>query len=58
MLVDPVCCQQVTPSKTPFVITYKERTFYFCSAVCMRKFEFEPDRYASDESRTKVFQVA
>lgn len=45
MTYDPVCWNQVDPAKAIFHSDYNGKTFYFCSQLCLRKFEFEPGRY-------------
>ncbi len=45
MTYDPVCWNQVDPAKAIFYSEYNGKTFYFCSQMCQRKFEFEPGRY-------------
>lgn len=42
--VDPVCGMEVDPAKSPSV-TYKGKTYYFCSDGDKAKFEKSPDEY-------------
>ena len=37
--VDPVCWMKVVPSGGTETVTYKMRTYYFCTAACRRAFE-------------------
>lgn len=42
---DPVCGMRVDPSDAVGVRTAAGRTFYFCSADCLAKFDHDPGRY-------------
>ena len=39
MAKDPVCGMMVDESKTNLSTTYKNKTYYFCSQECKRKFD-------------------
>ena len=41
---DPVCGMKVGED-TPFKSRYGERTIYFCSDSCKRKFDTNPEQY-------------
>ncbi|HXE79655.1 MAG TPA: YHS domain-containing protein [Vicinamibacterales bacterium] len=42
---DPVCGMQVDPAKAAGSSTHNGRTYYFCSPVCKRKFDENPQQY-------------
>lgn len=46
MVKDPVCGMDVDASKASYSIEYIGKTYYFCSELCMKRFEREPNRYA------------
>ncbi len=46
--VDPVCGMKVNPLNPPFKVTYQDQTYYFCSELCKRLFEREPQKYAAE----------
>ncbi|BFI75041.1 YHS domain-containing protein [Sulfurisphaera ohwakuensis] len=41
---DPVCGMDVEDS-TPYKFTYKGKTYYFCSPMCMAEFKKRPEKY-------------
>lgn len=43
--VDPVCGMKVDPEKTLYRTVYKGRIYYFCSPMCKKEFEKNPDYY-------------
>ncbi|MGI8958315.1 MAG: YHS domain-containing protein [Bryobacteraceae bacterium] len=43
---DPVCGMQVDPKKAAGQSEFHGQTYYFCSAVCERKFDADPAGYA------------
>jgi YHS domain-containing protein len=45
MAVDPVCKMHVDESKAAATSEYNGKTFYFCAAVCKRKFDANPQQY-------------
>jgi xanthine dehydrogenase accessory factor len=45
--VDPVCSMVVSVSTARYRSVHDGRTYYFCSAGCLAKFEAEPSAYAS-----------
>jgi xanthine dehydrogenase accessory factor len=45
--VDPVCAMVVNVSTARYRSVHDGRTYYFCSAGCLAKFETEPSAYAS-----------
>ena len=45
MAIDPVCGMEVNESRAEYETTYKDRKFYFCSAVCKEEFDRDPDAY-------------
>ncbi|HVU89575.1 MAG TPA: heavy metal translocating P-type ATPase [Pirellulales bacterium] len=44
---DPVCGMTVDPAKTPHKHAHADKTYYFCSAGCVRKFAADPAKYLS-----------
>jgi len=40
---DPVCRMEVETDNTEFKKIYKEKTYHFCTALCMVTFEQEPE---------------
>ena len=51
---DPVCGMQVDPAKAAGTGEYQGKTYYFCNAVCQRKFEENPEASGGPVARTKV----
>jgi YHS domain-containing protein len=45
MAIDPVCKMQVDESKSAGTSEYNGKTYYFCAAVCKRKFDENPEKY-------------
>ena len=45
MAIDPVCKMQVDENKNAGKSEYNGKTYYFCAAVCKRKFDENPDKY-------------
>ncbi len=45
MTKDPVCGMQVDPTKAAGTTEYQGKTYVFCSAVCKRKFDSNPQQY-------------
>ncbi len=44
MAIDPVCKMEVD-EKTSIRITYKNKTYYFCSNSCKETFEKAPEKF-------------
>ena len=44
---DPVCGMAIKPSESAFSLPAKDRVVYFCSAECMSRYRFEPQRYST-----------
>jgi Cu+-exporting ATPase len=44
---DPVCGMQVGPKAAAGKSEYQGSVFYFCSHVCKRKFDGNPEKYAA-----------
>lgn len=44
---DPVCGMMIDADTAAGRSSYQGRTYYFCSAQCLRQFEADPARYAS-----------
>jgi Cu+-exporting ATPase len=53
MVTDPVCKMQVDESKNKLALTYKERTYYFCSEGCRAEFQRHPEDYEEAVSAGK-----
>ena len=47
---DPVCGMMVNPHATRHHHTYKNHSYYFCSAGCHTKFVAEPSKYLTQQS--------
>ncbi len=45
MAKDPVCGMDVDPEKTEYKSIYKGKVYYFCSSMCKREFEKNPEHY-------------
>ncbi|BFH73632.1 YHS domain-containing protein [Sulfurisphaera javensis] len=41
---DPVCGMDVDDT-TPYKFSYKGKTYYFCSPMCMAEFKKRPEKY-------------
>ncbi len=50
MAIDPVCKMNVDESKAAGKSDYHGKTYYFCAAVCKRKFDEQPEKYLSASS--------
>lgn len=46
---DPVCGMTVDPDQAFGESRYGDRTFFFCSSACLKKFEESPERYALED---------
>ena len=46
---DPVCGMKVEERDAAGESTYQESTYYFCSRGCKKKFDENPEQYASKE---------
>jgi Cu+-exporting ATPase len=44
---DPVCGMPIDPKRAVGIRTVRDRTFYFCSADCLAKFDADPEGMAS-----------
>ena len=42
---DPVCGMEVDPQTATHTSQYQGQTYYFCSLMCRKAFEDEPERY-------------
>ena len=51
---DPVCGMLVDPHTTRHRLQFEGRTYYFCSAGCLSKFEAEPRKYLGREAKTEA----
>jgi YHS domain-containing protein len=50
MAIDPVCKMKVDESKAVGKSEYRGTTYYFCAAVCKRKFDEQPEKYLTPSS--------
>jgi YHS domain-containing protein len=48
MVIDPVCKMQIDEKKAAGKSEYKGKTYYFCAAVCKRKFDDNPQQYVTN----------
>ncbi|MCZ7618939.1 MAG: YHS domain-containing protein [Myxococcota bacterium] len=44
---DPICGMPIDPKRAVGMRTVRDRTFYFCSADCLAKFDADPEGMAS-----------
>src|SRR5260370_35863845 len=44
---DPVCGMSVDPEKAKAKVDHGEKSYYFCSAACAKKFEQTPQQFLS-----------
>jgi YHS domain-containing protein len=44
---DPICGMQVDPEKAAGKSEYAGKAYYFCSPVCKRKFDQNPEQYVN-----------
>lgn len=42
---DPVCGMRMEEKDVQATATYQDKTYYFCSVVCKKKFEQSPQKY-------------
>lgn len=45
MAIDPVCGMEVDPGKTSHKSIYRGKIYYFCSSICKKEFERDPEYY-------------
>jgi Cu+-exporting ATPase len=45
--IDPVCGMTVDPTTTKYASEYQGQTYYFCSLMCLKAFEDQPQQYLS-----------
>ncbi len=45
---DPVCGMMIKPEKAVDSVTLRGVTYYFCTHVCKREFDSDPDQYLRD----------
>ena len=45
---DPVCGMMIEPDEAAARETRNGETFYFCSVLCQRAFQQDPDRYSKE----------
>ncbi|MGB4236254.1 MAG: YHS domain-containing protein [Methanoregulaceae archaeon] len=47
MAIDPICKMTVDEKTAKFTSVYKGKTYYFCAPGCKKKFDNDPEKYAS-----------
>ncbi len=47
---DPVCSMKVDDQSAAGQSMYRENTYYFCSEGCKKKFDQNPQQYASQKT--------
>ncbi|HEY3293931.1 MAG TPA: YHS domain-containing protein [bacterium] len=52
--LDPVCGMEVDPLSAMYTATYKDETYYFCSASCKEKFQANPESFAGGGTFPKL----
>lgn len=50
---DPVCGMLVNPKEAAGQRTYDGKTYHFCSADCLKKFDQAPQRYVAPPAPKK-----
>ena len=45
MVVDPVCKMTIDENKAAGKSEYNGKTYYFCAAVCKKRFDENPGKY-------------
>ena len=53
MATDPVCGMRIPKATAAAISVYKGETYYFCSALCKRLFDREPEKYLQEAERQK-----
>ena len=48
-VIDPVCGMSILPSRAAGHVEHEGRTYYFCSASCMERFQQTPDTFLGRE---------
>ncbi|MDH7510997.1 MAG: YHS domain-containing protein [Methanolinea sp.] len=47
MAIDPVCKMTVDEKTARFRTEYRGKTYYFCAPGCKKKFDADPEKYAT-----------
>lgn len=47
---DPVCGMTVEPANAAGSATHRQRTYYFCSTHCLKKFQADPEKFVGEAS--------
>jgi len=47
---DPVCGMTFDEKKAVVAVEYRGRTYYFCAQACRKRFEADPDQYATADA--------
>lgn len=48
MIKDPVCKMEIKNIDKAIKCDYQDKTYYFCSNLCMVQFEHEPGKYLNE----------
>ena len=56
--IDPVCGMTVEPDHAAGMAEHKGKTYYFCSASCLKKFKAEPQRYLDRDATQPAHAAA
>jgi len=51
-VIDPVCGMSVVPEQARGSAEYQNKTYYFCSPHCVKKFQADPERYLKPAAPT------
>jgi len=55
---DPVCDMDVDPTTANFKTSHRGKSYYFCCASCLQKFQANADKYLSAKPVTPMVQVS
>jgi P-type Cu+ transporter len=56
--IDPVCGMNVDPDTAPAQTAFEGKTYYFCCAHCLKKFQAEPQKYLAGHVEPMRLQMA
>lgn len=51
-VIDPVCGMAIRPDAAAATRELREETVYFCSEICVRQFDLDPDRFLQEKSES------
>jgi YHS domain-containing protein len=52
--IDPVCGMKVNEQQAAGQSQYLDKTYYFCSENCQRKFEQRPEQYVVKSGQAQI----